>query len=338
MTIRMLLDIFTPLPGPHAGGFPAELADRPIEIPLRSPALLEEMAQSIRPRFHRRSTHSVAFPLVHPAAILPLRRFCPRHLDFAALVIGAMAPDFAYVLDPLNKFSVTALHVFGASAGQWTSIRGHWDWDDFSHTFAGSVGFCLPAGLLMLNCFLLLRGALVATLPSPHRQRLLPLCIAPRSSLPVQAGSILLGVWTHLVWDWLTNGDRWLALHWPLIRRPVFNWSGRVIEVHHVVWVVTTLGGLVWLIRADREFVRQHPVATRAAGAGEFARYALWSVVIAVALLAAVPVSFAVINLNPSIRGPAGFFHIFVGYYFALLCGGAGLVALDSAVSRRWAG
>ena len=32
----------------------------------------------------------------HPAAILPLRRFCPAPLDFSALVIGSMVPDLGY--------------------------------------------------------------------------------------------------------------------------------------------------------------------------------------------------------------------------------------------------
>lgn len=65
------------------------------------------------------------FPVAHPAAVSPLRRYCPRYLCFPALVAGSLAPDVGYV--------------FG---------HRHVDW--FSHRFwAGSFGFCLPAGLLL---------------------------------------------------------------------------------------------------------------------------------------------------------------------------------------------
>ena len=37
--------------------------------------------------------------LSHPAAVLPLRRFSPRPLDFAALVVGSMTPDLGYYID-----------------------------------------------------------------------------------------------------------------------------------------------------------------------------------------------------------------------------------------------
>jgi len=42
-------------------------------------------------------------PLAHPAAVLPLRRFCPQYFDCPALVLGSILPDFAYAIDDLNK-------------------------------------------------------------------------------------------------------------------------------------------------------------------------------------------------------------------------------------------
>jgi hypothetical protein len=69
------------------------------------------------------------FALAHPAAVLPLRRYCPRQLDFPALLVGSLAPDLGYAFLPL--------HVYG-----------------FSHQFwAGSFGFCLPAGLVLVLIF-----------------------------------------------------------------------------------------------------------------------------------------------------------------------------------------
>jgi hypothetical protein len=36
------------------------------------------------------------FTFAHPAAVLPLRRFCPDRLVWSALVIGTVSPDLEY--------------------------------------------------------------------------------------------------------------------------------------------------------------------------------------------------------------------------------------------------
>ena len=59
--------------------------------------------------------------LSHPAIVLPLRRFSPQPLDFAALVIGSMTPDIGYYID---RFDLSA----------------------FAHTLPGSFLACLPPG------------------------------------------------------------------------------------------------------------------------------------------------------------------------------------------------
>src|SRR5262245_34797375 len=136
-------------------------------------------------------------PLAHPAAVLPLRRFCPRHLSFPALAIGSIAPDAAYAIDDVNKFSRTIVFFFGARTAGLQSVREAWDWDDFSHTWLGSLFFCVPVGLLMLSVFHQLRASVARTLPNPHRASLLPLCASRPSPLPVTAASLLVGAWLH---------------------------------------------------------------------------------------------------------------------------------------------
>jgi hypothetical protein len=44
------------------------------------------------------------YPLAHPAAVLPLRRLCPRRLSFPALVVGSLCPDVGYPLG-VSRFS-----------------------------------------------------------------------------------------------------------------------------------------------------------------------------------------------------------------------------------------
>src|SRR6267142_2803077 len=68
------------------------------------------------------------FTLAHPAVVLPLRRFSPRVLSFPALVVGSITPDVGYCFGRLNV-------------------------EEFSHSFVGSLAFCLPVGLLMVAIF-----------------------------------------------------------------------------------------------------------------------------------------------------------------------------------------
>ena len=68
------------------------------------------------------------FTLAHPAAVLPLRRFCPRFLNFPALVVGSVGPDAGYAFGWLGA-------------------------DQVSHRFLGSFVFCLPVGLVLVGLF-----------------------------------------------------------------------------------------------------------------------------------------------------------------------------------------
>src|ERR1700685_2244171 len=97
------------------------------------------------------------FTFAHPAAILPLRRFCPRFFSFPALVIGSLCPDAGYCFGTL-------------------------DMDDFSHSLKGSIEFCLPVGVVMLGFFYGLRLPVVEMLPERHRKFFLPLCRRPIGS------------------------------------------------------------------------------------------------------------------------------------------------------------
>ena len=82
--------------------------------------------------------------LSHPLAVLPLRRLTPRPLDFAALVIGSMTPDFGYYI---NRFDLSNL----------------------AHTLPGSFIVCLPTGVIMMLVFYLACRPVCYALPAPHR-------------------------------------------------------------------------------------------------------------------------------------------------------------------------
>lgn len=167
------------------------------------------------------------FPLAHPAAVLPLRRYCPRWLSFPALVIGSLSPDAGYG------------YCFGEQ-----------DWGAFSHGLLGSVAFCLPVGIVLVALFYGLRSPVVRMLPAPYQQALLPFCRRPFGSLWVVVISLLIGTWTHLLWDSVTHTDGWCVQHLPVLQSVVVSVGGRTARVCHLLWYGCSFAGVIWLFLA----------------------------------------------------------------------------------------
>jgi hypothetical protein len=176
------------------------------------------------------------FPVAHPALVLPLRRYCPRYLNFPALVVGSLSPDFGYMFGYL-----------------------HLDW--FSHRFwAGSFGFCLPAGLLVVRVFYLVRYPLLAILPGRYRELFWPLCRRDPASCPFLLSafcfplswlslpvSVLIGAWTHDLLDSLSHPDGWLVEHIPALRQPVFWPGGTGVPACEFLYDSFTFIGAAWI-------------------------------------------------------------------------------------------
>jgi hypothetical protein len=163
------------------------------------------------------------FPLAHPAAVLPLKRYRSRWLNFPALVIGSLAPDAAYV------------------------FRNE-DISTLSHQVVGSITFGLPTGFLMLAVLYLLRVPAVGMLPNPERSLLLPLCRRPIGPLWLAAVSLVIGIWTHVFWDSFTHSDGWIVGHLSILQMPVFIFAGRTARVCHLLWYASSFAGAGWLL------------------------------------------------------------------------------------------
>lgn len=174
----------------------------------------------------------------HAAAILPFRRLCPRYLSFPALVAGAVAPDMAYYV-------------------------GRFDLSDFAHTLAGSIVVCIPTGLLSLLIFFLLRRPLWFLLPQPHRSAVEPLvAIRPAVDGPallVATVSIVVGAWTHLIWDAFTHNKTWIVDRVDLLREPWLHIGSIEVYGFTVLQDLSTLVGAVALTMAYLEWLRKQP-------------------------------------------------------------------------------
>jgi small-conductance mechanosensitive channel len=257
---------------------------------------------------------------VHPIAVLPLRRLCPARLNLAALAIGSMSPDFVY------------------GVGQFQMGR-------LSHSLPGSFIVCLPAGFLALGIFYGLREPLAFILPQPHRSALMPLAAARPSLSPwfvlKAVASILLGAWTHIIWDSFTHHDGWAVRHISFLRGQLFLANDNVFHVYDFLHQLCTLGGSAFLIVAYVVWLRNRrsPAAVPSEAASDRGRYFLLT---ALALVASgVAVLMALSNRGASFLGFAGFQAFAFRTAVASIAIFAPLLAIASAVfflaSRRGA-
>lgn len=174
----------------------------------------------------------MALPLAHPAAVLPLRRWCPRLFSLPALVVGSLSPDFAYAFGPLNL-------------------------DLLSHRLSGLVLFCLPAGLVALLTYHWLRRPLLRLAPARWKQVLTPHCSTPLGSPMAVVISLLVGAWTHWLLDAVTHRDGWIVERVSLFSMGVIPVGHRWARMHHVLWYGSTFVGAVWLCLVFQEWWRQ---------------------------------------------------------------------------------
>lgn len=180
------------------------------------------------------------FTFAHPAAILPFRRYCPTSLSFPALVVGSMTPDAGYYLH-------------------------NWQWAVWGHSFAGSVTFDVVAGLAFLAIFYLSLRPVAALLPHPHRQTVLSWKPAARfpgfRAILVAALSIVIGAWTHIVWDGFTHANGWCVRNFSPLTPTVFSIGSYHVSVWQILQHASTIFGLYVLWSAYRIQTAKYPAA-----------------------------------------------------------------------------
>jgi hypothetical protein len=203
----------------------------------------------------------------HPAAVIPLRRYCPAPLNFPALVIGSMIPDVGY-------------HVLRK------------DIASYAHSLEGSLLVCLPAGLLLLAVLCMLRKPLWYLLPEPHRTAFAPVVAADpslRRGTVIGAGiSILLGAWTHIAWDSLTHRNGWIALRVALLQEPVFQLNGVDFPLYHLLQHLSSYLGVAAIVISYSRWLRRAPVSVAYFQREDIWRYLLLAAIAAAAILTGV--------------------------------------------------
>jgi hypothetical protein len=205
--------------------------------------------------------------LSHPAAVLPLRRFSPRPLDFAALVAGSMTPDLGYYI-------------------------GRFDLASLAHTLQGRFVACLPTGVIFLLIFYLFCRPICYALPAPHRHALLPLCPDFPTGLTRWAIiilSLLVGAWTHNFWDAFTHEHGWFVDRIPWLQQPVLRLSSTTVCVYLVLQELSTvIGFLIVVIAYGIWLCRQRPNPSPTLEPDGW-RHLLWGAILIISLLVTLP-------------------------------------------------
>ena len=186
------------------------------------------------------------FTLAHPAAVLPLKRL--RVLDPLPLIIGSITPDIGYYFPRQIRLYLPA-----------------------AHSFVGSFTFCLPVALGLLALLVALRIPMLEPLPTEHRQFVASLIERFQSRklyLAAAVPSVLIGVWSHIVWDSFTHRNRWAVQHLALLRDTVELPLIGSFEAFRALQYISSVVGLVVVVisymSAERRFVRAYrPVVVR---------------------------------------------------------------------------
>lgn len=212
----------------------------------------------------------------HPAAVLPFKRLCPRYMSWPALIAGSLSPDVAYHVD---RFDIAA----------------------YAHTFAGSFVACLPLGMVLLLAFFAIRRPLWFMLPEPHRSALAPLVmrrpeVHMRSAVASIAG-ILLGAWTHSLWDLFTHGKTWITTRLTWLSETWLHIGETGVRGFTVLQDASSLGGATVLAAAYFSWLRRQSSTRAGNTSGDIARYCI---LLGAALLSIAMALFLAWNTAPA--------------------------------------
>jgi hypothetical protein len=165
------------------------------------------------------------FTFAHPAVVLPLTKLPAKWFSLTGLVVGSIVPDFEYFLRMRVK-------------------------SEYSHTIGGVFWFDLPIAIIISLLFhLIIRDSLLQNLPAIFRKRLINY---PKfnwstyivSNWPVILVSILIGTFSHILWDSFTHGNGYFVERIPLFKNEIIFYNKPFPFFKVLQHLSTILGGL----------------------------------------------------------------------------------------------
>jgi hypothetical protein len=155
-----------------------------------------------------------------------------------------------------------------------------------THTFRGSITLCIPLGLLIIAFGLLMRRPLTALMS--ERARWVSLRAAERfASRPVNwllaVPAVLVGSWTHILWDAFTHPGTWLVRRIDVLSAPITVF-GISSEVSHVLQYASSIIGLAVLVYWYFQVAAEAPPEVADAGNQPTPRWLLLALVMVAAI------------------------------------------------------
>lgn len=168
------------------------------------------------------------FTLAHPAAIIPFKRW--PLMSTVPLIIGSLTPDLVIYL-PLRLATQRGLL-------------------PPSHSPLGTLVLDLPLGLLLLWLLVWLRTPLTAPLWQPHRRfvrEAIHHTMVMRWWWLASIPSLVLGSWTHILWDSFTHQNRFMVRQLPFLEMQLFPGSAHPMALYHALQYGCSVAGLIFL-------------------------------------------------------------------------------------------
>jgi hypothetical protein len=253
----------------------------------------------------------VPFTVAHAAVAPPMLRASRRRLVVSALVVGSMAPDFQ-------------------SLAHLSSQR------TFGHTVPGVFLFCLPVTLVVLAVWHgLVKRPLASLLPARFAPVAAvanrPFRFGPGSRFLAICVAILLGSFSHILWDAFTHSDGFFVEHVHLLRRSIHWHNWRVFDA---LQYGCSLAGLVYLgVWGHRWMLTQAPAVAATVppvpGAPPRIRRTAVSAIVAVSL------ATGAANALRALSGGEHRMTILAHGAFGLMAGWAVAVVVAGALLRR---
>lgn len=184
------------------------------------------------------------FTFAHPAAVLPMLSW--RWVSWTGLILGSMMPDFEYFL---------RLRLTG----------------EYGHTWWGILYFDLPLGILLAIVFhAFVKHPLVRNSPDILRSRWTSLASLDfwaffRTRWIVVLYSLVIGAFTHVLWDSITHNDTVIVNNLPFLKTQISLYFEEY-PLYHLLQHASTGIGLIFVGRFILRLPRENVTSGRDRG------------------------------------------------------------------------
>lgn len=165
------------------------------------------------------------FTLSHPAIVLPFGMKKNKYVDFTALVIGSMAPDFEYFLHFRPYRTI-------------------------GHSFLGQLYFNLPLILILALVFhYIIKEPMITNLPKPFCNNYYYIArdkwkLNSVLRIIVFIYSALIGAFSHIFWDGFTHSTGFFVEKFHVLREYI-DIAGIRLPVYNLLQHLSSIMGLI---------------------------------------------------------------------------------------------